>query len=57
MHNYREKTAFEDMIKNIQQNKYSKYKYPMGYYKKINEQYEYVNEYFDKGVSIGYVNK
>ena len=40
MHNYREKTAFEDMIKNIQQNKYSKYKYPMGYYKKINEQLE-----------------
>ena len=40
MHNYREKTSFEDLIKNIQQNKYSKYKYSMGYYKKINEQLE-----------------
>lgn len=49
MHNYREKTAFEDMIKNIQQNKYSKYKYPIRYYKKINEQLEAHNA---KGKSI-----
>ena len=43
MHNYREKSAankYEDLIKNIQQNKYSNYKYPLGYYKKINEQLE-----------------
>ena len=37
---YRQKPSFEEIIKNIQQNKYSKYKYPMEYYKQLKQQVE-----------------
>jgi hypothetical protein len=37
---YKEKPSFEELIKSIQQNKYSKYKYPLEYYKRLKEQVE-----------------
>ena len=37
---YKERPSFEELIKSIQQNKYSKYKYPMEYYKRLKEQVE-----------------
>ena len=37
---YRQKPSFEEIIKSIQQNKYSKYKYPMEYYKRLKQQNE-----------------
>jgi hypothetical protein len=37
---YKDKPSFEDLIKNIQQNKYSKFKYPLEYYKRLKEQVE-----------------
>ena len=37
---YRERPSFEEIIKKNQQNKYSKYKYPMEYYKRLKEQVE-----------------
>ena len=49
MHEKSNASKYEDMIKNIQQNKYSNYKYPMRYYKRINEQLE---AHKSKGKSI-----
>ena len=46
---YREKPSFEELIKRIQQNKYSKYTYPMKYYKQLKEQ---VEAHETKGKSI-----
>ena len=37
---YKERPSFEAIIKSIQQNKYSKYKYPMEYHKRLKEQVE-----------------
>ena len=46
---YKDKPSFEDLIKNIQQNKYSKYKYPLEYYKRLKEQ---VDAHESKGRSL-----
>ena len=46
---YKDKPSFEDLIKNIQQNKYSKYKYPVEYYKRLKEQ---VDAHESKGRSL-----
>ena len=46
---YREKPYFEELIKRIQQNKYSNYTYPMKYYKQLKEQ---VEAHETKGKSI-----
>jgi len=37
---YKERPSFETIIKSIQQNKYSRYKYQMEYYKRLKEQVE-----------------
>ena len=37
---YTERPSLETLIKSIQQHKYSKYKYPMEYYKRLKEQVE-----------------
>ena len=37
----REKPTFENLIKRIQQNKHLKYKYPLSYYKIIEQQFKH----------------
>ena len=46
---YRERPSFEEIIKKIHQNKYNKYKYPMEYYKRLEE---HVEAHETKGKSL-----
>ena len=43
MSTQKEKPTFETLIKRIQQNKHLKYKYPLSYYKRLNEQIKIMN--------------
>ena len=42
----KERPTFEQLLKRIQQNKHSKYKYPLEYYKRLNDQIK--NQYIEE---------
>jgi hypothetical protein len=47
----REKPTFENLIKRIQQNKHLKYKYPLSYYKVLEQQFKH-RQVQDKSVDM-----
>jgi len=47
----REKPTFENLIKRIQQNKHLKYKYPLSYYKILEQQFKH-RQLHDKSLDI-----
>ena len=47
----KERPTFEQLLKRTQQNKHSKYKYPLIYYKRLNEQIKH-HEFGDKSLDM-----